>query len=364
MNIAIDASRYGHSQATGVEWYSYKIINDLIELDENQEISLYSPKRLEIENVSQRIVPGRKLWTLWHLSKAMKKDKPDVLFVPSHTLPMNLAKRNVITIHDVAFRHLRQVYGFKQYHYLNWSTGRAVKKADKIIVPSRATAEDLKHFYKCAESKLEVVQHGFEHSEVHAAEAEKAMKNADAFKYFGITPKMKYLLFVGRLESKKNLAHLVQAFAKFRQMHPDYFLVLAGKRGLGFKQILSQVDKLELMKHVIMPGYVTEAEKVALYRHCQAFVFPSLYEGFGLPLLESFYYEKPVLTSQVSCLPEVGNNAAHYVDPYDVDDIAAGLEKIINDKQYASELVARGKDRLKYFSWKKAAKHTLEILHG
>lgn len=363
MKIAIDASRYGHSEATGVEWYSHYIINGLIPMIKD-ELVLYSPEKKDIEGVEQRIIPGKKLWTLRHFSRAIAKDKPDILFVPSHTLPIKLAKRNIITIHDAAFRHLRKVYSLRQYHHLNWSTSRAVKRADKVIVPSQATAADLKHFFKCPEDKIAVINHGFSPGNIKKSEADKAMKNSDPFKYFGISPKMKYILFVGRLESKKNLVHLIEAFAKLRENHPDFFLVLAGKRGVGFKEILASVDKHELMKHVIMPGYVTETEKVALYRHCQAFAFVSLYEGFGLPILEGFHHQKPVLASKASCLPEIAKDAAHYCDPYDVDDIAAGLEKIVNDEQYAEELVTRGIERLKDFSWKRAAQKTLEAIYG
>jgi glycosyltransferase involved in cell wall biosynthesis len=151
----------------------------------------------------------------------------------------------------------------------------------------------------------------------------------------------------------------VEAFSKFSENNPDYQLILAGKRGLGFDKITKAVNKLKLAHKVIMPGYITEEEKAVLYKNCQFFVFPSLYEGFGLPLLEAFYYGKAVLCSNNSSLPEVGGNAAHYVNPESVEEIANGLEKLTNDKGYCEDLVLKGHERLKIFNWKEAVKKTL-----
>lgn len=375
MKIGIDASRYSHASATGVEWYSWHIINNLIkQADKNDKLVLYSrepiladfakvPSATLSRNIpaENKVLHARRLWTLKRLSKEMKVDPPDVLFVPSHTLPLNLPKRTVITIHDVAFKYLRKAYSFFQYHYLDWSTNFAVKHATKIIVPSQATASDLKNFYNCPEGKLVVIPHGF--SEPEALD-ERVFENSEILKYFNINQNMKYILFVGRLESKKNLVRLVIAFAEFLKKYPDFKLILAGKRGLGFDEILKTVNQKEIFDKVIMPGYITEHEKHALYKYCQFFVFPSLYEGFGLPILEAFYYKKPVLTSNVSSLPEVAGEAVYYVDPYDPEAILKGLYTLAAKDEYVDELINKGQEKLKEFSWEKATKETLKVLHG
>lgn len=369
MKIGIDASRYKHGEATGVEWYSWHIINGLIrELElghADDELILYSREPVEVEKkANNRVLAGKRFWTLNALSKEMKKNPPDVLFVPSHTLPLSLPKRSVITIHDTAFRHLKSAYSFSQYHYLNWSTNYAVKHANKIIVPSMATSIDLQHFYKCPDEKIEVIHHGFEEpSSDFVDKAEHyAFENSEVFKYFGITKSLPYVLFVGRLESKKNLVRLVEAFSKFAEKFPNYKLILAGKRGVGFEKILKKVDELELMHKVIMPGYITEEEKSALYKNCKIFAFPSLYEGFGLPILEAFYYEKPVICSNVSCMPEIAGKAAHFINPYDSEKIEQALEILAGDEKYATELTQLGKERLKLFSWATSAKETLKVI--
>lgn len=372
MKIGIDASRYMDANATGVEWYSWHIINALIEqlssTKSRDEIVLYSRNFLDLKfkktngvKISNKVIFTKRLWTLIGLSREIKKISPDVLFVPSHTLPFCLPKRSVITIHDVAFKYLRKSYSFFQYHYLNWSTKRATKKATKIIVPSQATADDLIDFYDCPKDKIVVIPHGFAPpSPVH----DDVFKNSLIFKYFGITKTVPYILFVGRLESKKNLSRLVEAFGEFSKKYPKYKLILAGKRGVGFREILSTVNKLKLIHKIIMPGYITEHEKTALYKYCKFFAFPSLYEGFGLPILEAFYYEKPVLCSNVSCLPEVAGNGAEYIDPYNTKSITDGLMDLAENGSNVQELVKNSRERLKIFSWETAAKKTLKVLHG
>ncbi len=376
MKIGIDASRYTQSSATGVEWYSWHIINHLIELiaKEDDDVFLYSRHHLiyadqVIDLVKKskgqfqnRVLNARKLWTLLRLSKEMRQNPPDILFVPSHVLPLSRPKISVITIHDTAFRHLRSAYSFFQYWYLIWSTKYAVKHANKIIVPSEATKKDLIEYFACPGRKIEVVYHGFVKPEIDEGQIDEQFEKSEVFKHFGITRKTKFLLFVGRLESKKNLERVVLAFEEFLREHAEFKLVLAGKRGTGFEEIYKIVKEKNLLSSVLMPGYITEEEKAVLMRHCQAFIFPSLYEGFGFPVLEAFYFEKPVLTSKHSSLPEVAGAAAHYVDPYSTEEIAAGMCKLVDDKQYSEKLVLSGQEQLKKFSWEKAAKQTLEII--
>lgn len=363
MLIGIDASRYFLDQGTGVECYSRYIIDYLLKeipKQDGMECVLYvqNIKDLPI-NSNVKVLPGKRFWTLRVLSREMKKNPPDVLFVPSHVLPLSLPKKSVITIHDVAFKHLKKSYSFKQYHYLNWSAKVAVEKATKIIVPSKATKEDLIKFYKCPSEKIKVIYHGFEPAKF---DHEKLTFNTDFFKHFKIDEKMKYVFFVGRLESKKNILNLTRAFNEFSKTHSDYHLIMAGNRGVGFSKIYKKAYKEKILANVIMPGYVTEEEKATLYKHCKIFALPSLYEGFGLPILEAFHYDKPVLTSDCSSLKEVGGDAVCYCDPLSVESISEGLKKLVDNSDYAKNLVEKGKERLKMFSWEKCAKETLDVL--
>ena len=379
MQIGIDASRYALDQATGVEWYSYHIINALIEqvaLDDENKMVLYSREPLvfdeKIEELIKEtpakfqntILKAKRLWTLWKLSGEMEKRPPDVLFIPSHVLPLSRPKNSVITIHDVAFKYLRTSYSFMQYRYLDWSTKYAVKHASRIIVPSEATAADLVRFYNCRQEKITVIPHGFLAPKMPSKSSGDPFEKYEIFRYFKIDKDTNYILFVGRLESKKNLERLIKAFAKFVDSHPDYKLILAGKRGVGFNNIMRTVQENNLSEKVIMMGYVSEDEKNILMQNCKIFAFTSLYEGFGMPILDAFYFGKPVLTAHVSCLPEVAKDAACYCDPYDVESIEMGLMKLVSDENYAKSLVEAGTERLKDFSWAKAAKMVLAVFES
>ncbi len=365
MKIGIDASRCRPDGATGVEWYSWHIISSIkkiLEKENKHKLILYSKDPLKIDgNFENRILHAKRFWTLFALSKEIKKNPPDVLFVPSHTLPLALPRYSVITIHDVAFRHLRKPYSFFQYHHLNLTTKHAVKYADKIIVPSQTTKTDLIKFFGCPKDKIVCVSHGFTPP---PPTNDNIFEESEILRYFDIKPSLPYILFVGRLESKKNITRVVHAFSIFHKKHPKYKLILAGKRGLGFQEILKTVTELKLRNDVLMPGYITEEEKSYLYKHCSFFAFCSLYEGFGLPILEAFHYGKPVLTSNLSSMTEVGGDAVLYTDPYDIKEIANGLETLATNTHRRENLVKAGHQRLKDFSWDKAGKETLKVLYG
>ena len=190
MLIGIDSSRYGNELATGVEHYSYKIINGLVdEISKSKEDKavLYSKKKLALskkKNISTKLIKTKRLWTLWGLSREMKKTPPDVLFVPSHVLPLTLSKKSVIMIHDIAFKYLRKSYSWFQYRYLDWSTKFAVKHATTILVPSNSTKKDIIHFYKCSDEKIKVVHHGFDPLDISEKDVSNVFSKSEIFKYF------------------------------------------------------------------------------------------------------------------------------------------------------------------------------------
>lgn len=370
MILGIDASRYGHEQATGVELYSWHLLNELIPLlgrDHNCEVRLYSSKALKLKvdppfNVKKRVIPFKRFWTLVRLSWELLVHPVNVLFVPSHTLPLVFPKKSIITIHDVAFKRFKNIYDRRHYWILNSSTKKAVRRAWKIIVPSVATKKDLVELFGCKAGKIVVIPHGApEISKLRHYSTEEKQK---LLNQFHLLDSDLFALFIGRLEAKKNLSRLVEGFARFLKEFPDWKLVLAGKRGVGFDEIWKTVVAHGMQDTVLMPGYISEHEKDFLYDKCRMVAFPSLYEGFGLPVLEAFAHRRPILVSKVSSLPEVAGNAAFMVDPEKPEEIGVGLKRLASDGMLVSQLIVRGEQQLKRFNWEKAAKQTFEVLFG
>jgi len=364
MKIGIDASRFNLSGGTGVEHYSVKIIQGIIEKFKHQDehsFILYSPRKLTLyktKTIKHRIMPFPRLWTKVRLSWEMLFHKPDVLFVPSHVLPHFAPKKSVITIHDVAFMHLKKEYSRFQFWYLKKTTKHAVKKASNIIVPSYATQLDLVNLFKCPSHKITVIPHGCDF-QIKKLSTEK---DSEILTKMGISKKDHFLLFIGRLEDKKNIQRIIEAFLGFNETFPTWKLILAGKRGHGFKEILKKAMKSDAFKSVLMPGYITENEKHVLLKYCDAFVFPSLYEGFGFPILEAYTYHKPVITSEEASIPEVAGNGAIYVNAHDTLSIKEGFEQLIKNPALKETTVAMQNTVLSKFKWDKAIKKTIEVL--
>jgi glycosyltransferase involved in cell wall biosynthesis len=205
-------------------------------------------------------------------------------------LPLKLPKRSVITIHDVAFRYLRKSYSFFQYHHLNLTTKHAVKHADKIIVPSETTKSDLINLFNCPAEKISCVYHGFTPPKNPPNDI---FEKSEILKYFEITPSLPYILFVGRLESKKNLARLVEAFASFNKKHPEYKLVLAGKEGLGFKKFLMPSISPELPKILLCPDILLKMKNLFYINIASFLHFAPCMRGLGFRFWRRFIMENP-----------------------------------------------------------------------
>lgn len=356
MLIGIDASRYGMQKKTGVEKYSDKIIENLCLLSEKEEealeIILYCregnqlPEKLP-KNCKTVVIKGKKLWTLIHLSKYLKKNKPDLLFVPSHVFPINLGKKNLIMIHDVAFINFSEAYSPLQKIFLKLHTKRACKIADQIIVPSEATKKDLIQYFKCPTDKIKVIYHGFEGQSTPKKE---------------IQEKEAIISYIGRIETKKNLIRLIKAFANFRKKHSEWKMVLAGPFGHGHQKILQEIKDNNLENDISLPEYISEQEKSDLLEKSSIFSFVSLSEGFGFPILEAFSHKTPVLTSEGSATQEIGGDAACYVNPLDTSNIQEGLEKLAYNQNYREELINNMDRQLKKFTWKKCSEATWKLI--
>jgi glycosyltransferase involved in cell wall biosynthesis len=369
MIIGIDASRTTAARRTGTENYSLHLVRELISLGEDHCFRLYFNQAplpgLLPETAEQRVIRFPRLWTHLRLSWEMLVNSPDLLFVPSHVLPLIHPPRSVVTVHDLGYHYYPEAHTVFQNLYLGWSTRHNARSATCVVADSEATRRDLMHYYRIPEERIRVVYPGRDESLAPVVEPEALTEMRARYSLSD-----SYLLYVGTLHPRKNLVRLVQAFAlllrsSFSMPEPlssDLQLVLAGQKGWLHDELFAQVRKLGLTERVVLTGYVPDADLPALLSGALAFVFPSLHEGFGLPVLEAMACATPVVCSNVSSLPEVAGDAALLVDPLDTKSLAEAIGRIVTDEGLRSTLVERGFRQIRDFSWRRCAREILQIL--
>jgi glycosyltransferase involved in cell wall biosynthesis len=358
LRIAIDASRTTVARITGTEHYALQLIRALI--DHNATLSMPHELLLFFRNappddlfpnhqhVTFRVIPFARLWTHLRFAAALWQDKPDITFVPAHTLPFLFAGRAAVTVHDLGYRYFPQSHPTVQRWYLDWTTRYSANRANIIFADSQATADDLRRFYGVSAEKIHVVYPGVDSIPIGDIEATRSKYNLP----------QRYFLFIGTLQPRKNIARLVQAYARYQTMtHDDTALVLAGGKGWLYDSAWTAG-----VENVILTGYIDEADKGTLYTGAQALVFPSLYEGFGFPVLEAMGCGTPVICSNTSSLPELAGDAALLVDPLDVDGLATAMQRLVTDEALRKDLIERGKVQIKKFTWKPAAQAAMKAL--
>ncbi len=358
MIIGIDASKLGVSKKTGVEISTSELIKAVLKQDKENVYWLYSktalPKAyLTNERVKNVIVAGKKLWTLRALSKELKQHPPEIFWSPSNFLPYNLPNKSVATIHDLAFYLFPESYRLKDRLLSTFTLKRAIKKASMLIAVSKQTKKDLKDYFSVPGENIEVIYHSLRTDlKTELIDFKKLYPNLD-----------KYFICVGRLEARKNLLNVVRAFNKFNQSDnkDNIKLFLGGSRGYGYKKIIKLIKKLKLKDKVIIADYINSKHLGALYKNSLGLIFPSLYEGFGLNVLEGFAAGIPVLTSNLGAMREVSAGGALLVDPFDTTSIANGLRELAYNKNLRQNLILKGKDRLADFSWEESANKLINL---
>ncbi len=364
MLIGIDASRATVPQRTGTENYSLFLIRALLRLDRRNRYRLYfnaapaSDLFPSADNLELRCMPFPRLWTHLRLSREMATRPPDVLFVPAHVLPIVHPRRSVVTVHDLGYLYYPQAHTRWARAYLRWSTCYNARSAAHIIADSRATQRDLLQHCQAAPQRVSVVYPGCD-SDVHRHSAAEAAAILERYRI-----PSPYVIFVGTLQPRKNIGGLLDAFAQVATGSSAAHLAIVGKQGWLYERLYAQVRRLGLEGRVHFTGYVPQEDLDVLLQGAQVFVLPSLYEGFGLPVLEAMASGTPVICSNVSSLPEVAGDAAILVDPQDTAQLAQALERVLDDAGLRSDLAQRGLRQAKRFAWEECARQTLEILEA
>ncbi|MEK9151010.1 MAG: glycosyltransferase family 1 protein [Patescibacteria group bacterium] len=403
MTIGIDASRAFLKRRTGIEEYAYQTIKHLRSVIPGTDtVVLYVRKKLQVTSYKlQVVIPeidfelpehwrvrgiwAPRFWTQVGLSIEMLLHPPDVLFVPAHTVPSIHPAKTVVTIHGLEYEFCPDGYSFWERLYMRASIRFSCRAATTVICVSENTKRDVMRLYGVPEEKTRVVYEGYETNfqfptrlpdgQVSNFQANLNFQPACRTGRFPISKP--YLLFIGRLEERKNIVRIIEAFEMLKEKYQiPHTLVLAGKWGFGARRIRYKLQATSYKLDIFLMGYVTEEEKWELLKNADVFAFPTLYEGFGIPVLEAQSVGVPVVTSNTSSLPEVAGpptippdeivlragGGAMFVDPYSVKNIAEGMQKVLSDKALRDGIIEKGLKNTERFSWQSCAEKIGAIL--
>lgn len=363
MRIALDARKI---HDFGIGTYIRNLVHELAVLEPDSEFVLFTrPADLGVaaqagpncRSVAEKARPYS-LAEQFRLPLAAWRAGADLLHAPHYVLPPLTRGKTVVTIHDcIHLRFPQYLPGRAASVYAHGMIRAAARRADRILTVSDASKSDILHYTGVAEAKVVVIPNGLD-ARFAAAPSDEAIERV-RLRFQLSHP---FVLYVGNIKPHKNLARLIEAFALARQDGPDDLqLVVIGDEISNYPALRQAVHRHRLDKHVRFFGFQPAATLVVFYRLARAFVFPSLYEGFGLPPLEAMANLTAVVTSNVSSLPEVAGDAALLVDPYDSEAIADGIRRVVHDDALRASLVERGRIRAAEFSWAKSAAATLAV---
>jgi glycosyltransferase involved in cell wall biosynthesis len=373
MIIGIDGNEANTDNKVGIGEYAFELLTQFKQYQVSSikyQVYLKNIPNSELPKESEgwryRVFGPGKLWTQWRLplDLYLHKPRPDIFFSPSHYAPRFSPVPTLISIMDLSYIHFPDMFKKSDLYQLkNW-TEYSVKKAKAVFTISNSSKNDIIKTYGIDDNSVYVVYPGIK-SETDLQPHIYAMNELK--NRYGISDK--YILFVGTLQPRKNIVRLMQAFSlvlsskyQVSSINDKLQLVIVGKKGWMYEEILTAPEKFGVTDRVKFLDFVPNEHLHLLYKHARCFVFPSLYEGFGLPILEAMKYDCPVITSNVSSMPEAGGDAALYINPLDVNDIAKKINELIYNDKLRQELIKKGREQIKKFSWEKAARETLSVL--
>ena len=370
MIIGIDASRANRAQKTGVEWYAFFLIQELKKIvPDNIQVVLYSEIPLVGElaklpkNWTSKVLkwPPKRIWTQCRLSIEMLIFPPDVLFIPAHVFPYIHPKKTIMTVHDIAGIRFPESYNTFEKWYSTWSAKKALQKLYKIITPSQFTKDELLDvFGKKYQDKISVVHLAYNTDFDKKKKIDNIKDNIVLNKYKINKP---YILSIGRIETKKNTGTSIDAFSLWKKKKKtNHQFVLIGKSGFGYDDIIEKINKSEFKKDINEIGYVDSEDLPVLLKSADVLLFPSLYEGFGIPALEAMASGVPVVATRGTSVEEIGKDSLWYAGGTDAKSIAKTLNEVFENKEEKEKKQKHGLEYVKEFSWEKMAKKTLSVL--
>ena len=370
MRIAINARFLHPDKMEGIGRYSYETIRRIVDnhpedtflllTDNNGATAFTFPQNVTIKKIG--LLPARHpllflLWFEFSVRRALKKFGADVFYSPDGFIPTLKTVPCVPVIHDIAWKHFPKHVKLKDRLYYRWMTPRFCRKAAKIITVSKFSKLDLMKFYNLPSSKIVVTGNACS-PDFHPIDEIQQMQIRRQY-----TEQKDYFFYVGALHPRKNIVHLIKAFDIFKQESGSNMkLLLAGRMAWKNKKFKKTLDSLAAKDDIIQLGFVPNEDLPLLMGSAFALTYISLFEGFGVPLLEAMAADVPVITSTVSSLPEVAGDAALTVNPNDPKEIAQAMITLRKNVDLYNELVDKGRKRVKEFSWDDYAKTVYDVL--
>ena len=363
MRVGIDIAILAGAK-TGVETYIARLIEALARSDRAHRYYLYAQAPApELDTPGECVMKAGGGWLrsdMWRqtwLPREIARDRIDVFHSPFPAYPLLIKCPLVVTLYDLCWRAVPEGYGLGERCSQRWWLDRAVRRARRLICISKSTARDVVNLYPRSASKIDVI---------HAAIDDRYRAPPDEDRLASLKERLgiakPFILSVGTIAPRKNLGRLVQAFARLlADRGPQLQLVVAGRPGWRSRDVTETCRRLDMKGEIIFTGYVHDDDLHALYAGARMFVLNSLYEGFGLPLLEAMAGRTPVVASRASSLPEVVGGSGILVDPYDVEALADAMWLVHTDEALRRHLIAQGERRVSAFSWDRAASETLDV---
>jgi glycosyltransferase involved in cell wall biosynthesis len=361
MKVGFDATTLT-GQISGVGGYTAQLLEALAGgagLGPGDRLMVFSNRPLEVEErpgvevYARRRFPIRSVWMQLVLPSILRDTAPDVVHFTNYLAPVVTRAPFVVSFHDMSLHLLPQAHTLKKRLLTASLIPTVARKAARILVPSESTRRDVIRLLGVDPGRLRLVPYAASPSYRVLGEGPEALAAR------GVRPP--YFLYVGTLEPRKNLARALRAFVSVAAEWPDHQFVIVGQAGWKYAEILSEAGRPELADRVVRTGYLPEAELPLFYNHAVALVYPSLYEGFGLPVIEAMASGAPVLTSRTSSLGEIAHDAALLVDPESETEIAEGLRALAGDGALRESLRAKGASRAALFSWERTARETADV---
>lgn len=375
MNIAIDIRNIGRGR-TGSEVVVRELVRELLRIDrdnkyflitdtDNEDVIKYINIVLELnfsDNATLYSIPayGRAGWILWSCPRFIKRHDIDV-FHTEYIVPFFIPKKTFVLthIHDVSFKALREKIGKKDLFFLDILIPRSLKRANKIIAVSNFTKNEIIKYYPFTKGKVSMIYNAcssFFEKQVNEEDRERVKKKHNLPEEF--------ILSIGTMQPRKNIPFLIKSFAQVSDRLPNTYLLLTGKKNEKFDNIISETldNTSKIKERVIFSGFVDDEDLPALYSLAKLFVYPSLYEGFGLPILEALKQNTPTVVSDIAVHHEIADNSVIYFDPADIDQCSEMMYHAYTCNQTRIDLITRANVQSKIYSWNKTAVQFLDIV--